>query len=296
MAAVVGFNPLVGAGLASPCASGACSVSETSSVALPQLGSGKRHARVGALVSGSARKNVVVCSSSSSGGDVSVSQASAEARPSQASGNWVPVIPLAALPRGERRLVRQDGETVLLLWYKNDVYAIENQSPAEGAYSEGLINARLTPDGCIVCPSTESTYDLKSGKVKEWMPTNPVLRVLTPSLRDLVTYPVKVEDESIYINVRGGGYAEIVFGGAASGNAGRTATNIDVDEVKMEVIETEEGFGWTRKNEIINGRAAMIGFFMLIIQELVTGKGFLAGLGFLDFLYKYVFNGYNPSP
>lgn len=158
MAAVVGFNPLVGAGLASPCASGACSVSETSSVALPQLGSGKRHARVGALVSGSARKNVVVCSSSSSGGDVSVSQASAEARPSQASGNWVPVIPLAALPRGERRLVRQDGETVLLLWYKNDVYAIENQSPAEGAYSEGLINARLTPVSALHC-SAQSSLD-----------------------------------------------------------------------------------------------------------------------------------------
>lgn len=63
----------------------------------------------------------------------------------EATGNWVPVVPLSALPRGERRLVRQDGETVLLLWYKNDVYAIENQSPAEGAYSEGLINARLTP-------------------------------------------------------------------------------------------------------------------------------------------------------
>lgn len=67
-------------------------------------------------------------------------------------------------------------------------------------------------------------------------------------------------------------------------------------QVKMQIDETEGGFGWTRKNEIINGRAAMIGFFMLIIQELVTGKGFLAGLGFLDFLYKYVFNGYNPSP
>lgn len=68
------------------------------------------------------------------------------------------------------------------------------------------------------------------------MPTNPVLRVLTPSLRDLFTYPVKVEEESIYINVQGGGYAEMVFGGASSGNAGRTATNIDVDEVGYTVV------------------------------------------------------------
>jgi len=239
------------------------------------------------------RKATVICSSSSSSGELSVET---EAGTSQGttSGNWVPVIPLSALPRGERRLVRQDGETVLLLWYKNDVYAIENQSPAEGAYSEGLINARLTPEGCIICPSTESTYDLKTGKMVEWMPTNPILRVLTPSLRDLVTYPVKVEDDSIYINVRSGGdLAEIVFGGASTaGQAGKTATNIDVDEVRMEVDDASEGFGWTRKNEIINGRAAMAGFFMLIIQELVTGKGFLKGLGFLDFLYRV--SGYHP--
>lgn len=58
--------------------------------------------------------------------------------------NWIPVVPLSALPKGERRVIVQDGETVLLLWYKNQVYAIENRSPAEGAYSEGLLNAKLT--------------------------------------------------------------------------------------------------------------------------------------------------------
>jgi len=58
--------------------------------------------------------------------------------------NWVPVVPLAALPRGERRVIIQDGETILLLWYKDQVFAIENRSPAEGAYSEGLLNAKLT--------------------------------------------------------------------------------------------------------------------------------------------------------
>lgn len=59
-------------------------------------------------------------------------------------GNWIPVVPLAALPKGERRVIIQDGDTILLLWYKDEVFAIENRSPAEGAYSEGLINAKLT--------------------------------------------------------------------------------------------------------------------------------------------------------
>ena len=56
----------------------------------------------------------------------------------------MPVVPLGALPRGERRVIIQEGETILLLWYKDEVFAIENRSPAEGAYSEGLINAKLT--------------------------------------------------------------------------------------------------------------------------------------------------------
>ncbi len=73
----------------------------------------------------------------------------AENEPSSSSSsnrgeNWVPVVPFAALPKGERVVIVQDGETILLLWYKDEIYAIENRSPAEGAYSEGLLNAKLT--------------------------------------------------------------------------------------------------------------------------------------------------------
>jgi hypothetical protein len=127
------------------------------------------------------------------------------------------------------------------------------------------------------------------------MPNNPVLRFLTPPLRDLLTYPVKKDSEYIYINVQGiksGNSAEIVFGGATQ--AGKTASDVSVDEVRMVVDENEKGFGFTPKNELINGRAAMIGFLMIVVQELVSGKGFLKGIGFLDFLYQYVFPGYSP--
>jgi nitrite reductase/ring-hydroxylating ferredoxin subunit len=76
------------------------------------------------------------------------------------SENWVPVVPLAALPKGERRVIVQDGEAILLLWYKDEVFAIENRSPAEGAYTEGLLNAKLTQVGLNSQPhiiSTKST-------------------------------------------------------------------------------------------------------------------------------------------
>ncbi|XP_028805655.1 uncharacterized protein LOC114760559 [Neltuma alba] len=202
--------------------------------------------------------------------------------------NWIPVVPVAALPRGERRVIIQDGETILLLWYKNQVYAIENRSPAEGAYSEGLINAKLTQDGCIVCPTTDSTFDLRTGEIKEWYPKNPVLRVLTPALRTLFVYPVKTDEENIYISMRGSvksdASTEIVFSGKAQ--PGVTATDVNVDEVRMVVDEGQEGFGFTGKNEIINGKAAIIGFLLLLDFELLTGKGLLKGTGFLDFIYS----------
>lgn len=210
-----------------------------------------------------------------------------------ASENWIPVIPVEALPRGERRLVRQDGETILLLWYRNEIYAIENTSPAEGAYAEGFINAKLTQDGCIVCPSTDSTYELKTGKVKEWYPKNVVLKALTKSLRDMKVYPVKIENYQICVNFLGGvsdNSAELVFGGDIT--VGQTATDVAVDEVRMFVDELEGGFGFSPKNELVNGRAAMVGFVMLLIIELVTGKGFIATTGFLNFLYSTVLKGY----
>lgn len=82
-----------------------------------------------------------------------VSSSSVEKEEPEASAsdgkNWLPVVPLAALAKGERRVIIQDGETILLLWYKDDVFAIENRSPAEGAYSEGLLNAKLTQVRCV---------------------------------------------------------------------------------------------------------------------------------------------------
>lgn len=80
------------------------------------------------------RRNVIACKAA----EVSSSGVTEDRR------NWIPVVPLSALPKGERRVIIQDGETILLLWYKDEVFAIENRSPAEGAYSEGLINAKLT--------------------------------------------------------------------------------------------------------------------------------------------------------
>lgn len=70
------------------------------------------------------------------------------------------------------------------------------RSPAEGAYSEGLIKAKLTQNYGIECPATGTVFSLKDGSIQEWYPTNPVLRVLTPAntCRPLRIFPVQLKD------------------------------------------------------------------------------------------------------
>lgn len=52
-------------------------------------------------------------------------------------------------------------------------------------------------------------------------------------------------------------------------------------EPKMYVDEKSEGrFGFTEYAETINGRLAMVGFTLLIIIEIVSGKAFLQIIGF----------------
>lgn len=98
----------------------------------------------------------------------------------------------------------------------------------------------LCQDGCIVCPTTDSTFDLRTGEIKEWYPNNPVLRVLTPALRTLYVYPVKTDDQNIYISMGGSSYkdasAEIVFSGKAQ--PGITASDVNVEEVNSTFLHT----------------------------------------------------------
>ncbi len=46
-----------------------------------------------------------------------------------------------------RKEVEVDERQVLMFWYRNQIYAIEGRSPAEGAYSEGFIRAKFTQVG-----------------------------------------------------------------------------------------------------------------------------------------------------
>ncbi|EFN54367.1 hypothetical protein CHLNCDRAFT_58270 [Chlorella variabilis] len=133
------------------------------------------------------------------------SVSAASTTPSAPPPGFVPAVRPEDLPKGVRKEVRVAGKTVLLFWYRNQIYAIEARSPAEGAYSEGFIKAKFTQDFCIECPGTGSLFSLKDGSIVSWYPNNPVLRMLTPpsTCRPLEIYPVHLGQDAISVDVSG---------------------------------------------------------------------------------------------
>ena len=134
------------------------------------------------------------------------------------------------LPKGVRKEVRVEGKSVLLFWYRNQIYAIESRSPAEGAYSEGFIRAKFTQDYAIECPSTGTLFSLKDGSIQSWYPNNPVLRMLTPqdTCSKLEIYPVKLEQDAISVDVSGSVKASAGAGAMTKGGSDTSLENNNV--------------------------------------------------------------------
>lgn len=114
--------------------------------------------------------------------------------------DWIEAFPEQELKEGDRRLVKISARRVLVIRFKDKLYAIESNCPH---MRFPLKDARLTDDNGIICPFHHSAFDLESGDVKEWAPWppgfGPVLGAMVRK-RVLVTFPVKVEDGSIWIS------------------------------------------------------------------------------------------------
>lgn len=108
---------------------------------------------------------------------------------------------LSEVPKGTRKLVTIKGANILLFWYRNELFAIENRSPAEGAYNQGFEQARFTQEYGILCPTTDTEFSLKTGQVTNWLPNNRVLRFLTPPCQPLEVFSVKVDGDQVLVNV-----------------------------------------------------------------------------------------------
>lgn len=174
------------------------------------------------------------------------------------------------LPKGTRKEVRIQGQNVLLFWYRSEIFAIEGRSPAEGAYSEGFIAAKLNQDYCIECPSTGTLFDLRSGGIKSWYPSNPVLRLLTPqdTCRNLNVYPVKLTADAIEVDVTAAQAAAATRGGAEIAATKQDVQSIEPreffqgSEQDTQAGSSEEG---TRLGQAFTAIVAAVGIVSLAV-------------------------------
>ena len=158
--------------------------------------------------------------------------------------SYVKLSSLTALPRGDRKKIEALGKSVLLFWYRDSICAIESRSPSEGAYSEGFERARLTQDACIECPTTKTTFDLKTGEIKQWYPDNPVLAKLTPqeTCRAMEVFPVFVseKEDAIYVGVKDGSLGPGFVSQSFKGGSDTSLENNNVFGIEPRMY-TEDG-------------------------------------------------------
>lgn len=117
--------------------------------------------------------------------------------------NWVRVLSEQELPEGERKVVEVEGKSILLVHYEGELYAINSHCPHMGG---PLVKGRISPDGAIVCPWHHSTFDIRTGNVKEWSPWPPgvgkVLGIISRK-KALPVYPTRVEEGNIWVGLEG---------------------------------------------------------------------------------------------
>jgi hypothetical protein len=57
-------------------------------------------------------------------------------------------------------------------------------------------------------------------------------------------------------------------------------------EMPMRIVGRDQGWGFHRRAELLNGRLAMLGFAAGVVLELVTGQGILHQIGLKALLHR----------
>jgi nitrite reductase/ring-hydroxylating ferredoxin subunit len=100
--------------------------------------------------------------------------------------DFIKVATLDDVSEGEMYAIEVDGEPVCLTRVEGQIYAFtDNCTHISGPLNDGEL------EGCVVtCPWHGAQFDVRTGKV-----------LRGPARQDLYTYPVKVEDNAIFISL-----------------------------------------------------------------------------------------------
>ncbi|HLZ62336.1 MAG TPA: non-heme iron oxygenase ferredoxin subunit [Ktedonosporobacter sp.] len=99
---------------------------------------------------------------------------------------FIKVADLAELEEGSLFPIEVDGEPICLARVNGTVYAFtDNCTHISGPLNEGEL------EGCkLTCPWHGAQFDVRTGKV-----------LRGPARQDILTYPVKIEEESVLISL-----------------------------------------------------------------------------------------------
>ena len=114
---------------------------------------------------------------------------------------WHYVSDLKTLQMNSRQVVAVENHKILLIWHKNEVYAVQSQCPH---LKLPLIHAKINDQNEIICPFHRSSFDICSGDVQCWSPWPKLLSGVLGKLsqaKNLNVYPVQIQEDKIMIDV-----------------------------------------------------------------------------------------------
>ncbi|WP_348674576.1 non-heme iron oxygenase ferredoxin subunit [uncultured Abyssibacter sp.] len=97
-----------------------------------------------------------------------------------------PVLKLADLPPGSKKVVKLDGKPVLLCNYKDRIFAVSNIC----SHQYKLLHGGRVRHGKITCPVHGARFDLATGEALDLPATEPI-----------ETYDVRVEGDDIEVSL-----------------------------------------------------------------------------------------------
>jgi 3-phenylpropionate/trans-cinnamate dioxygenase ferredoxin subunit len=115
-------------------------------------------------------------------------------------GNYNKAVAIGELKAGEKKKVILDGHEILLARVADEYYAVANRCPhLAGDLSTGTLEKII-----ITCPRHGSQFDIRNGKNVRWLKGSGLLSAIGKAIKspqDLQTYKVKVEKDTIFIEV-----------------------------------------------------------------------------------------------
>ena len=115
-------------------------------------------------------------------------------------GNLVAIVKTGQFKDGTKKKVAAQGREILISRVGDEYYAVDNLcSHLEGNLSRGKLK-----DTIITCPLHGTQFDIRDGTVVRWLKGyGEISRVSEEfkSSRALTIYPVKVEGDTIFIEV-----------------------------------------------------------------------------------------------